>query len=634
MQTLSVAQGSQAWIDARKDYLTASEAPAALGVSKYTTRTDLLRQKSTGIEKEIDPYTQTLFDQGHVAEAGARAMAEEVIGLELYPVTGTSTVEELQLLASFDGMSMDEEIIWEHKLYGEGLAESVRSGNLDPHYTVQMDQQLFVSGAKKCLFMTSDGTPANMAWCWYESSKEKFDALIAGWKQFSRDLAEYVPAVTEAKPVGRTPETMPALRIEVTGMVTASNLQAYRDHALAIFSGINRELTTDQHFADAEKTVKWCEEVESKLKAAKEHALSQTESIDALFKTIDDITAEARTVRLELDKLVTKRKVEVKDAIIVKARTAYDQHEKDLIKETGGPWIVLRQPDFAGAAKGKRTVASIQDAVDTVLANAKIEADASAKRIRANLACIKEDGAEYEFLFADKLALIGKPLEDLQLIVKARIAEHRAAEERRQEQERARIRAEEEQRAAAKVREAQEAEDALIASIWKNARRIEFDSVPYIQKAIGIFESGAKDWENDPRPRVVDAIASAREEMAGKLEVAKTREQAAQEAEAAKAAEQPAPAIAQAAPAPMAVSRPALPHAAPASVPTLRLGQINERLAPIALTAEGLATLGFRHSATDKAAKLYHESDFGPICAALVVHIQLAACASPQQQAA
>ena len=79
----------------------------------------------------------------------------------------------------------------------------------------------------------------------------------------------------------------------------------------------------------------------------------------------------------------------------------------------------------------------------------------------------------------------------------------------------------------------------------------------------------------------------------------------------------------------------AAPWAAPAvstpkGVPTLRLGVINERLAPIALTAEGLATLGFKHSATDKAAKLYHEADFEPICAALVRHLE----AALQKQAA
>lgn len=56
----------------------------------------------------------------------------------------------------------------------------------------------------------------------------------------------------------------------------------------------------------------------------------------------------------------------------------------------------------------------------------------------------------------------------------------------------------------------------------------------------------------------------------------------------------------------------------------LRLGQINERLAPITLTADGLARLGFAHVTMDKSAKLYRESDFHRICAALMRHIEAA----------
>jgi phosphoenolpyruvate carboxylase len=55
--------------------------------------------------------------------------------------------------------------------------------------------------------------------------------------------------------------------------------------------------------------------VESRIAAAKEHALSQTASIDALFKTLDDTASDSKRVRLDLDKLVTRRKVEVKEQL-------------------------------------------------------------------------------------------------------------------------------------------------------------------------------------------------------------------------------------------------------------------------------------------------------------------------------
>lgn len=54
--------------------------------------------------------------------------------------------------------------------------------------------------------------------------------------------------------------------------------------------------------------------------------------------------------------------------------------------------------------------------------------------------------------------------------------------------------------------------------------------------------------------------------------------------------------------------------------PTLRLGQIGERLG-FTVTADFMLSLGFAPTATDKAAKLYHEADFKNICAALIRHI-------------
>lgn len=64
-----------------------------------------------------------------------------------------------------------------------------------------------------------------------------------------------------------------------------------------------------------------------------------------------------------------------------------------------------------------------------------------------------------------------------------------------------------------------------------------------------------------------------------------------------------------------------MPAAAPATPPTLRLGQINERIAPLAISAGGLLSLGFAPADTDRAAKLYHEADFVRICAAIQRHI-------------
>ncbi|TGP83832.1 hypothetical protein EN864_33120, partial [bacterium M00.F.Ca.ET.221.01.1.1] len=155
---------------------------------------------------------------------------------------------------------------------------------------------------------------------------------------------------------------------------------------IAVFQGISTELVSDQDFADDETTVKWCGNIEEQLKATKQHALRQTESIDLLFRTIDDIAAEARAKRLDLEKLVKRRKDERRTEIGNAARRTVQQHVL-AINETLGehaiPMPTTLVADIAEAMKGKRSFSSMQEAVDAVAANAKITASQAADRIRA-----------------------------------------------------------------------------------------------------------------------------------------------------------------------------------------------------------------------------------------------------------
>jgi hypothetical protein len=106
---------------------------------------------------------------------------------------------------------------------------------------------------------------------------------------------------------------------------------------------------------------------------------------------------------------------------------------------------MLPQPDFVGAMKNKRTLASLHDAVDTLLASAKIAANEAAADIRAKLAWHKENAAGYEILFADLQQIIGKAADDFKLVVTSRIAAHKQAEDARltrvREEERIRVEA-------------------------------------------------------------------------------------------------------------------------------------------------------------------------------------------------
>lgn len=436
MKVHNVQQGTPEWLALRASHFTASEAPAMMGASKFQTRNDLLAMKKTGIVPDVTPQQQAAFDRGHATEEMARPLAEEDIGEELYPIVGTSG----NLLASMDGATMLGDVLFEHKLWNEKVATQIRAGELDPHYYWQLEQQLLVSGAERVLFVCSDGTRDKYVSMEYSPVPGRREELIAGWAQFEQDLGEFVPQETKVEAIGAAPDQLPALRIDVTGMVTASNLDAFKSHALTVISNISTELKTDQDFADADATVKWCGEVEDKLKAAKEHALSQTESIDVLFKAIDDITTETRRKRLELEKLVKARKEMIRSDIVMDAAKALQAHI-DQINETLNSRIRMPKvlADFAGAIKGKRTIDSLKEAADAELARAKIEASRIADLIRANLKSLNELAIKHGFLFHDAQELVLKANDDLVALIKVRINEHelQQAELKRQEDEKA-----------------------------------------------------------------------------------------------------------------------------------------------------------------------------------------------------
>lgn len=437
MKTVQLEQGSPAWHQHRATHFNASDAPAMLGLSPYKTRSALLHEMATGFTPDIDAGTQKLFDDGHNFEAAARPFAEAIIGDDLYPVVGVLEVDGLPLSASFDGITMDEVITFEHKSLNKTLAESLQAKVIPDMYKVQMEQQLLISRAQKCLFMASKGTEESVHHQWYESDPKIREALIAGWKQFRDDLAAYKPAASaEPAAVGKEPETLPALRIEVSGMVTASNLAEFKSVALAAIGSVNRDLTTDQHFADAEKAVKWCSNIEDRLHAAKQHALSQTASIDELFRTIDDISAEARRVRLELDKLVTKRKVDIRTELIQKATTFLAAFVASKNRQFGKPYMPAIASNFPGVIKGKKTVSSVEDALDTELARCKIEAGAIADKIHANLQTLAPIMEEYPTMFPDVAQVVLKSGDDVINLAAARVAAHKEAEAKRAEAKR------------------------------------------------------------------------------------------------------------------------------------------------------------------------------------------------------
>lgn len=585
MRTVNLIQGTPEWHAHRAQHFNASDAPAMLGASTNQTRGDLIRELAAGVPREFSDFVQErVIDPGHEFEAQARVIAEGLIGEDLYPVTGSQD----KYSASFDGLTLLEDIAWEHKRLNQTLRDAMFDGctgaDLPLMYQIQMEHQAMVAQAERVFFMASEWKRVGDEWelveerhCWYTPNPELRARIITGWAQLEADVAAYEPgAPASPAAAGRAPDQMPALRIEVTGMVTASNLAEWKDRAIAVFQGISQDLTTDQDFADAEKTVKWCGEIEDQLKGAKQHALSQTESIDLLFRTIDDISEQARATRLALDKLVTKRKEERRTEIGNNARRAVQDHVRAINQTLGEHGLAMPATliaDLQAAMKGKRSFASMQDAVDAVATNAKITASQAADRIRANVAILAAH-PEHATLFADRVQLCSsKAPEDLRNLVTTRIAEHERAEQDRLDAEREKIRQEEEEKARQRVADAEAAQRQRDEAECTAAATVAVQApAPVIAEPA--VESPASPAAPAPQQSYVRAVAA--------LESAEDRAPWAPEGQ------------------------------------RIKLGEINALIGPLTISAEGLRQLGFEPVSTERGAKLYAADQVPAMCEQMI----------------
>lgn len=456
MKIVNLIQGTQEWKEHRAKHFNASDAPAMLGISPYKSRSQLLKELATGIIPDVDDATQRRFNDGHRYEALARPLAENIIGDELSPQTGNRN----EYSASFDGITFDRVVWWEHKSLNDELRSvlsvpGVTGADLPEVYQVQLEHQGEVCGGEKCLFMASkwdkDGNLIEELHCWYTPNPALRARIGHGWIQFKKDLADYSPTAEVEKVTAEAVMALPALSVQIKGEVTTSNLPVFVSAADAFLAKIKTVLETDQDFADAEANVKACKAAEDGIEQTKKAITAQATSIDEVMRTMDLYKEKLSTVRLKLDKLVKSEKVARKEAIAAAARKKYDDHVNKLEVEIKPIRLLASSSNFAGPMSGLKKLSAMQEAVDTALRDEMYALDTLATDYRAKIAWCKEHAAGMSALFPDLQTLMQKPLEDFSLIIQSRIDKQKADEAARLEAERARIQAEEEAKARAKV---------------------------------------------------------------------------------------------------------------------------------------------------------------------------------------
>lgn len=491
--THSLNQGSQAWHDFRSSHFGASELPAAAGNSNYQTREDLIKEKATGIGKDVSDFTQSIFDKGHRAEAGARPIAERIINDDLSPMVMSIEVDGMNISASLDGINFSGDIIFEHKLISKKLIAQIESGNLDEHYKMQMDQQLLVSGAGKCLFMISDGTENSFRYCWYETTEERKRAIFAIWKQFAIDLSNYKPSEDTPEVIAALVQDLPSLSIRVNGSISLiSNLDRFGTRLNEFVAGINKEPTDDQGFANAEYAIKTLQNAQDALEAAESNALAQTSDIEDMRKTVKLYADIARTTRLMLEKIVKARKESIRIGIVTKANAEYSAYVDALEAEIKPIRLIAPNIAAADAIKGKRTIASLNEAVETVLRNGKIEASYIAAEIRRKLDLVRAYSS-YAFLFNDMQTIIYKQDDDFRLLITSRIEQYKAAEVAKLESQRTEMQAEEE-RKELDTGQVEEQQYIYAQVLTKQSRPSDKKIIANLAKNFGVTTGEATEW--------------------------------------------------------------------------------------------------------------------------------------------
>jgi len=592
-ETIAVQPNSPEWLQHRASCFNASELAAAMGLSKYQSRADLIKRLATGITPEVDDMTQARFDKGHENEAKTLPLAEDTVGESLYPMVLAAEVPELsrKLSASFDGLTLLQDVAWENKTPNAALVASLKAGVIPPEYHPQMEQGLMLSGAEKCLFTAGDGE--TFAHLWYHSNPELRAKIIPTWKQIEADVAAYVPAESTPVAVAAPVEALPAVSVRMDGaLAVVSNLPAFGEALKAFIAKLPAKPSTDQEFADTDAACKALKRAEEALEAAESNALASMADVEAMRRMVGDFKALARATRLQHEKLVAARKEAIRTELVMQAQADLAKHISELNAAMPGNYLPASMvpADFAGVIKGKKTVDSIRDALGTELARAKIAAGELANRIHGNVKTIKESG----LLVHDTAQLVTKAPEDLANVLAVR----KADQERRENEQRERIRAEEqakaEREARAKIEQEQREAAAKQAAEQAESKRVA-DEAAALNSQI---QAGIKNTEPDEAlaPLLVQ-LGKVANELSSDL--------------IASAAIKTAQVL------PMPTKAPAVDTSA-----RIKLGDLNARIAPLSITDDGLALLGFPVVETQQNAKLYRLADVPNILAAMVGHLE------------
>jgi len=418
-----IQQNTQEWEEWREQHLGASDAPAMMGESSHVTRTELIERIALGIKKEPGYFMRKIQRRGHALEAKARSeFAEIIVGDDL-----PQTVMSYGIFsASLDGRTPDGKIIMEHKSLNDSIRSTGCVEMLPIKYRIQMEQQLYVSGAEKCLFVASGSDEEEAIHYWYESDPVLLARILAGWDVLLEDAKNYKRAPVEDAAVIEVVADFPVISAKVNGAI--SIIDNFRDVETAVSDFLANKLikapVDDNDFANLDNQIKAIKRAEDMLKQAGDDVISQAEAVASFMKRKTALEKALQSARLSAEKIVKDRKATIRQdeidrgAAEIKAYMNSRAGDMPIGTELDvlGPGIL----DVSDYTKNLKTIKSIKDRISVGVAERKVQINQFIDDVTAKINWLDETYPEMRLVVPDLARIVTLDADEFRAEVKSR----------------------------------------------------------------------------------------------------------------------------------------------------------------------------------------------------------------------
>lgn len=148
---LDILQGSDMWLEMRRNFITATDASVIMGNSPYCTPYDLWRRKLGFLEPQ--PVNSAML-RGKELEDTARKLADEFLGMKFKPMVAVPDEPIDYAMASLDGISDDEKMIIEIKCGNKKDHADTFKNKIPKKYEDQLQWQMVCTGLETMYYVS------------------------------------------------------------------------------------------------------------------------------------------------------------------------------------------------------------------------------------------------------------------------------------------------------------------------------------------------------------------------------------------------------------------------------------------------------------------------------------------------